>query len=249
MSDCTPSAPCHEPSCEFCDPANFVDETVPQNGYRKLTLTPASSFRPARVKWGWVGRMPVGELTLIPGREGIGKSLLLAWLAAGITRGKLPGEFEGTPRAVLYAANEDSWSYTITPRLLAAGADLDMVYRVTVHKPDMESDARLSLPIDCALIPDAAREVKAAALMLDPIVSLVDEKLSVNQSAELRRALEPLRDAAEKAGIIVPALVHFNKAVDIDVLSKIPGARAWAEVARAAFALAADTEDGGYVAS
>jgi hypothetical protein len=44
---------------------------------------------------------------------------------------------------------------------------------------------------------------------------------------------------------MVPALAHFNKTVDTDVLSKIPGARAWAEVARAAFGLAEDrdTED------
>lgn len=235
---------------EQCDCNETVSSAAAtENKRRKLILTPASSFKPARVRWGWAKRMPIGELTLVPGREGIGKSLFLAWMAAQLTRGMLPGEFEGTPRAVLYAASEDSWRYTIAPRMLAAGADLDLVYRITVETPDTDTGTRLVLPVDCVLIPEVAVKVKAAALMLDPIVSLVDERLSVNQSRELRRALEPLRDAAERAEIIIPALVHFNKAVDTDVLSKIPGGRAWAEVARAAFALAADAEASRYVAS
>lgn len=225
------------------------DSDVSPEPPRRLMLTRASTFRPARVKWGWAGRMPIGELTLIPGREGVGKSLFLAWMAAQLTRGTLPGEFAGTQRSVLYAASEDSWNYTIAPRLIAAEADLDLVYRITVETTDAGTGARLILPVDCRLIPDVARQVNAAALMLDPIVSLVDEQLSVNQSRELRRALEPLRDAAERAAIIVPALVHFNKAVDTDVLSKIPGGRAWAEVSRAAFALAADIDNNTFVAS
>lgn len=220
---------------------------------RQIRLTPASKFAPRRVHWGWNKRFPIGELILIPGREGAGKSLLLAWLAAQITRGTLPGEFSGTPRAVLYAASEDSWHHTLTPRLLAAGADLNLVYRVEVEATDLMTGetraARVTLPSDCRAIASAAVEVNAAALMLDPAVSLVDERLSINQSHELRRALEPLRDAAEHAEIMVPALVHFNKTADVDVLTKIPGARAWAEVARAAFAVAADTEAGCFVAS
>lgn len=225
---------------------------VADHGKRRLTLTKASSFRPARVRWLWDERFPLGEITLIPGREGVGKSLFLAWMAAELTHGRLPGEYYGKPKAVLYAASEDSWTYTIAPRLIAAGADLDLVYRLGVETGDPDSDLlteRLTMPLDCHLVPEAAREVDAAALMLDPIVSLIDSRLSVNQSHELRRALEPLRKAAEEAQIAIPALVHFNKAVDADVLSKIPGARAWAEVARAAFGLAEDKEEGQCVAS
>lgn len=212
---------------------------------QRIVLTPASSFRPTRVRWGWTDRMPVGELTLIPGREGIGKSLFLSWLAAELTKGRLPGEFQGTPRSVLYVASEDSWQHTLTPRLIAAGADTSLVYRVGT-----EGEGRLSIPGDCAPLAEAALRVQAAALMLDPIISLIDDRLSVNQARELRQALEPLRLVAEGTGIMIAALAHFNKMTDTDVLSKIPGARAWAEVARAAFGLAEDDEqEGVYIAS
>lgn len=225
-----------------------VEEQPPAAPVRRVVLTAASSISMARVRWGWQDRMPLGELTLMPGREGVGKSLCLAWLAAQITRGTLPGEFAGAPRTVLYVASEDSWRYTIAPRMVAAGADLELIYRVEV---DDVTDERLTLPIDCDRVGEAAEEVKAAALMLDPIISLIDDRLSVNQARELRRALEPLRRLAEQGQLMVLALAHFNKTTDVDTLSKIPGARAWAEVARAAFGLAEDQEADppGYVAS
>lgn len=209
-----------------------------------LGITWASTIRSSPVHWGWADRMPIGEITLIPGREGAGKSLLLAWLAGQLTMGTLPGEFHGRARAVLYVASEDSWRYTVRPRLEAAGADLSLVGRI-----DVPEGGRLSLPGDCARLVELAASVDAAALMLDPIISLIDDRLSVDKARELRRALEPLRAAAESASMMVPALAHFNKMTDADVMTKIPGSRAWAEVARAAIGVAEDEEQGGYVVS
>jgi hypothetical protein len=226
------------------DPPGPPTATVHSGPERRVVLTSAIEFTPARVRWGWRDRMPVGEICLIPGREGSGKSLFLAWLTAQLTRGTLPGEFEGEPRAVVYCASEDSWNYTIVPRMLAANADLKLVYRA-----DALGEGPLNFPLDCDAIAEAALEVDAAALMLDPIVSLIDDRLSVNQARELRQALEPLRRAAERARVFVPALAHFNKTTDTDVLSKIPGARAWAEVARAGVAVAKEGEGNGYVMS
>jgi hypothetical protein len=61
------------------------------------------------------------------GREGTGKSSFAIWLTAQVTRGTLPGSL--TRRGVIYIAVEDSWKFTIVPRLMAAGADLHRVYR------------------------------------------------------------------------------------------------------------------------
>jgi hypothetical protein len=207
---------------------------------KRLRHIPASHFDMKAAKWVWQDRMPRGEICLIAGREGIGKSTFLAWLAAQITRGTLPGEYYGQPRAVLYSAAEDSWSYTIVPRMHAAGADLDLVYRVDVEQPELGTVEKLILPNHVSLLPDTARDLKAAILMCDPIVSNLSEKLNPNHARELRMALEPLRDAAEKAGIAVAGLAHFNKTRDTDASSMITGSRAWVEVSRAVLAIAQD---------
>ncbi|MFI8255167.1 AAA family ATPase [Streptomyces filamentosus] len=67
------------------------------------------------------GRIPLGGLTLVVGRGGIGKSTLLAEFTAWTTRGERKGEFYGKPRDVMYVADEDSLEDTATPRRLAAG--------------------------------------------------------------------------------------------------------------------------------
>ena len=227
-------------------PADDVLEQIPvspagppQDDRRaRIRLTPASAFKIKPVRWVWDQRIPLGELCLIAGREGVGKSTFLAWLAAAVTNGNLPGIYHGEPRAILYSAAEDAWSYTIAPRMVAAGANLDLIYRIDVLED--EGPAGLILPRDSRYLPEIAEETKAAMLMCDPILSLVDDRINPNHGKELRRALEPLKRAAEAAGLAVPALVHFNKTRDVDVLSMFAGSRAWAEVARAALAIARD---------
>lgn len=212
---------------------------------RHITLKAAAMFPIRPVRWTWDARMPLGELTLIPGREGAGKSIFFAWLAAQITRGTLPGHWYGQPKAVLYAASEDSWSYTIAPRLLVAGADLNMVYRIDTTNGDGTTTS-LNLPRDTLALPQAAKDVDAAILMCDPILSLVDEGLNTFKAAELRQALTPLKEAAEQAELAIAALVHFNKGSHNDINSMISGARAWSEVARAVIAIAVDKDADDY---
>lgn len=216
-------------------------EDPPEAALRKIRLTKASEFKIKPVRWVWQDRMPLGEITLIPGREGVGKSTFLAWQAAALTRGELPGMWFGTKKAVLYAATEDSWEHTIAPRMLAAGADLDLVYRIDVEVTEGRY-AKLVLPTDVDQFRQAALEVGAAALMCDPVISLISDDLNTFKAQELRRALEPLKVAAERAEVGVSALVHFNKGKDIDILTAISGSRGWAEVARAAVAIARDPD-------
>ncbi|MDR7304693.1 ATP-binding protein [Haloactinomyces albus] len=214
-----------------------------------MHLTRASQIPIRPTYWTWEGRIPRGAITLGPGREGIGKSLFCSWLAAQITLGTLDGVDYGTPKGVVYAATEDSWEATIAPRLHAAGADLDRVYRVEVTTAG-GTTLPLTLPRDCD---ELAAEITAAdvgLLVLDPLISAVDSRVNVNQE-ELRTALEPLARLADETGCAVFGLAHFNKASGTDVLSRVTGSRAFSAVARAAVAFARDPEadDGSCVLS
>lgn len=224
-------------------------DNEPEAPARRVLLTPASAVRMRPVRWLWAERLPAGAITLIPGREGIGKSLTLAWLAARITRGQLPGIWHGQPRPVIYAATEDSWAHTIAPRLYAAGADLDMVYRV-----DIETDGsidQLTLPRDCEALSAEINRLGVAMLAADPLLSLISSRIDTFKDQQLRTALEPLARLADQTGCAVVGLAHFNKSATTDALNLITGSRAFAAVARAVLAIARDpdADDGSCVLS
>jgi archaellum biogenesis ATPase FlaH len=197
-----------------------------------LTVKGIQGIHIKRVRWLWHDRIPLGEITLIAGREGLGKSTYLADLAAKVSNGTAKGEFEGSPRSVIYMAQEDSLAYTVKPRLLAAGANQERI--LTVESTD---EGGIVLPNDTDQLAELARINDVGVIMCDPIISLIHDDISTDRSRELRRALEPLRRAAEQADCAVVALVHFNKS-DGDVLTKVSGSRGWVEVARAAMGLA-----------
>lgn len=213
---------------------------APGEPARRLRLTQASAIPRRRKRWVWDGRIPAGSLTLIPGREGIGKSLFLAWLAAKLTRGELPGIHHGTPKPVIYAATEDSWTYTIANRLVAAGADLDLVSRVDVV--DGEAVLPLTLPADCGALTVELQRTGAALLALDPLVSNIAAGIDTHRDRELRTALEPLVAVADGTGAAVCGLAHFGKSKSGDAMDLVLGSRAFSAVTRAALAMARDPD-------
>lgn len=228
---------------------------------RRLVFKPASTITPRPVRWAWdtapdaepghgEGRFPVGSLCLTVGRAGVGKSQFAAWAAANITRGTLPGHFYGKPRAVVYCASEDSWAMTIVPRLMAAGADLDLIYRVDVVDDD-NVHARLTLPADTLLLERGIREYEVAMVVLDPLLSAIDSDINDYRAREVREALEPLVAVADRTQALLLGLAHFTKSSGSDPLMLVSGSAAFGQLVRAAVAFACDTDgdEPAYVAS
>jgi len=222
-----------EPGHETKAPANFS---------RELRLTRASAMKPLRVHWAWEGRLALGALSLLAGPEGLGKSTLIAWLVAQVTKGTLEGEHFSQPKAVVIAATEDSWEHTIIPRLMAAGADLNRVFRVDAVSAEGDLLA-LCLPGDLKRLGDITAEHDVSMLVLDPLTSRLDGKLDTHKDSETRQALEPLVRFAETAGISVVGIMHFNKSGSTDPLALIMASKAFTAVARSVSTVIKDPDD------
>lgn len=240
---------------EYTPPAPLPDEPAGQKlrqpePKRRLILTPASEIEPEPVVWAWeddgAGRIPAGSFGLFAGREGTGKSSFLIRLAAQVTKGELDGALKGEPRPVIYVAVEDSWKYTIVPRLMAAMADLTMVYRAEVQTVEGDT-VTLSLPYDNKLLEEAINEHKVALVALDPLMSAISDHLDTHVNRQVRQALDPLARMADRTGCIVGGIAHFNKSAGTDASSLITASGAFKDVARFIFAFAVDEEDGGSV--
>ena len=219
-----------------------ADEEPPERGFRHVELVRASSIAVKPVHWLWKNRVPLGELTLLAGREALGKSTIAYTLAAWITLGTMKGRFLDQPRSVLVAATEDSWEHTIVPRLMAAGADLDRVFRIDVVTED-GVDGLLTLPSDISDLHEAVRQSDAALVLLDPLMSRLSAHLDSHKDAEVRVALEPLTSFAKRAHVAVLGIIHVNKSSSADALNMIMGSRAFGAVARAVLMAVKNPED------
>ncbi|KAF2778581.1 AAA family ATPase [Streptomyces sp. OM5714] len=220
-----------------------LDEPQPA---RTLRLTRASDIEPEPVVWAWLdegeGRIPAGALTVAAGREGTGKSSFGMWMAAQITRGLLPGNFQDRPRAVFYVAVEDSWKQTIVPRLIGAGANLDLVYRVEAVEAEY-GETTLSLPQDNSLMEKAIAEHDVALVVLDPLMSCIGKGIDTHRERDVRTALDPLARMADRTGAVLLGIAHFNKGSGTDPASLITGSGAFKNVPRAVFGFAKDDDN------
>ena len=162
-------------ACDAKDPGCFADvlsllekEAVKQpfktnpredDGCR-LLFTPASSFLPEAVDWVWENYLPAASVTILEGEPGVGKSLLLADLAARVSRGlpmpdrspafDEPGHDPNLePGLVWWFSGHDHPEQTLSPRLSAARADLNMI-RIAegIEDPKSNSFRAISFPDD-----------------------------------------------------------------------------------------------------
>ncbi|WP_226355159.1 AAA family ATPase [Pseudonocardia sp. ICBG601] len=207
---------------------------------RELRETVASDVVMRRQRWLWDGRIVVGGLTLLAGREGLGKSTVAVDLAAQVTRGTLHGEFRGHPRSVIYVHTEDARDLTIVPRLVAAGADLSRVIFLDAVTA-AGHDAPLVLPTDTRTLAERITARDVALVVLDAATSVIDGALDGDRDRQMRQGLEPISRLAAETGTAVLGIVHFGKRESGDTGKLILGSIAWSQVARSVLAVARDS--------
>jgi RecA-family ATPase len=203
---------------------------------RYLKVTRLSDIAMKATRWLWEDDngdrwIPMGELVGLGGREGVGKSTWCANTIAKLTTGTLPGDFYGKPKGAVIVTTEDDWEATVKPRLAAAGADLDKVYRVEAVQADGLEDI-LSLPNDLAEVERIVKENDVALIVLDPLLTFVNKKLDTHKDAEVRQALEPVGRLAHNTRSSLIGLIHVNKTSEGDLMNRLMASRAIGAVVR-----------------
>ncbi len=172
-----------------------------------LTIREADVKRAKAFKWLWYQRILSAALNMVMGEEGIGKGNLVAWIAARVTRGELPGNFEGAPRAVRFIGDEDSWDHIWTPRLHAAGADLKRCVQIVKGTTGVFDVTREA---DTTALSDHILDNDVALVFFDQLL----DNLGVTDSwkdKQVRDALSPLMRIAQATGCAMLMSLHPNK--------------------------------------
>jgi len=206
-----------------------------------LRLVPASTVAPEKVTWAWERRIPVGVVTLLVGQGGLGKSTLIAYLAAGWSRGTLLGDWDGRLVDVVIASAEEHRGAVIVPRLMAADADLRRVHFIESVVDGSAADIDLDGQVDeleQRLVASGAR-----VLCIDTVVSHIPGNHDSYKEQAVRRVLSPLAHMAERLGIAVLGTMHLNRRDARDVLTRISGSGGFGNLARSILLLAPDPDD------
>lgn len=187
--------------------ASTEDTPGPEDSVR-VKLWRAKDLAPAaQPKWLAKFRLPLASVALLVGDEGIGKSLFWVWLVVFITTGKAEPRFGIPARApgrVTLVITEDDWSTTVLPRLIVAGADLDLI---TVICTERDGSGAPIFPRDIALV----AESDPVLVVVDAWLDTVPSGLSVRDPQQARQALHPWREVATQTGAAVLLLTHTNR--------------------------------------
>jgi len=132
---------------------------------------------------------------------------------------------------VVIWTGEDDVCDTLTPRLMAMGADLDKVHFIQAMKTG--NDERPFEPSsDMPFLKNAIEKIgDVKVLIIDPIVSVV--KGDSHKNAEVRKELTPLVHMAEQVGFAIIGITHFSKGTSgREPIERITGSLAFGAVAR-----------------
>jgi len=220
--------------------------SVAEEAGRRVNVTSASAITPRPVEWLYEERVPLGKLTVVAGRPGLGKSLWTVLLAAHTSKGALPGSLLHTAGCVLLATAEDDPQDTVVPRLMAAGADLERVGLLDLTAHDENGrvvPGTIALPGDVPMIAEHVRRLKARLIVVDPITGYLDGAHSAYSNQEVRRALAPLAQLARDEHCAVVAVMHLNKSTSTDPLARIADSGAFTALARSVLLFGADPDD------
>ena len=211
-------------------------------------LVSLSAIEPRSVSWLWRGWVPWGELTIIDGDMGCGKTQIAIDLAARISRGwqmppapRVPAEERPRqPRNVMILSSEDEASTSIRPRFDVAGGDPARV--LVLETPDGDKPPMM-FPSDLPRLEKLVIKHSAMLVVVDPFYGFLDSRVDANTDHKIRGPLRGLSDLAHRTGAAILLTRHLNKKQDTDPLYRGGGSVAVAAHCPCAIILGRDPEN------
>ena len=204
-----------------------------------LNIVRLSEVEAKPIRWLWPNFIPKGKLSLIVGHPGQGKSTLTAEIAAIVSRGE-PWPVSGVKAdigEVIFLSSEDDIHDTIKPRMMAADADHSKVRFIRSVAVSDNRNRPFYLKRDIEKLED----LEADLLVIDPITANL-AGVDTHNNAEVREALELLRDFAERKDMAVVCVSHLNKSENSESISRVSGSMAFTAVPRAVHILIPDPD-------
>jgi len=214
----------------------------------RILTVKASEVTPKEIDWLWTNRFLVGNINILGGDPGLGKSMILIDVAARASSGRdWPDGSPCQQCSVLYSTTEDGIEDTVVPRLIAANANLERVEIVQGVRCRDESEIPLFLNEHLAFLDDKLTEnPDIRILIIDTLQSHIGQGITTNNNSSVRSLMTPLKRLAEKHHIAVLCIEHLTKSKTTsgeNATYRVQGSIAFAGAARSVWIVAKDQAD------
>lgn len=185
------------------DPETSIDPN-------KINLVSVSDIKKERVEWLIPGYIPKGDITIIGGDGGLGKTSLWCNIASAISNG-IPCVLQENndvlyPQGeVIYFSGEDDTARVLRERLEQNRANLDNIKTLP-----MDDDAFTSLSIGGALIEDIIEARRPMLVIFDPIQQFI-KNTDMSKRNDMRQTMTSLSKLGNKYGTTFILVMHTNK--------------------------------------
>ena len=168
------------------------------------------------VEWLVPNYIPSGQITLLVGDGGQGKTSIWCNLVAGITSGRKTIFDTGNPfsdfpsRCCMFFSAEDSVPKVLKRKLRKAGADEGKVLFV-----DLTDDNFELIKFDSPVLEELISENKPAVVVFDPLQSFIPSNVQMSSRNAMRQCMNPLISLGEKYGTAFIIVMHTNKKIGV----------------------------------
>lgn len=249
-SQCKPPLPDKELTTIAASVCGYQAGEAPRKHSTSLVTKKLSEYTVEPVEWLWPNRFPTGEVSLLVGDPGVGKSFLSTLITATVTRGNCwPDNPTRTQQGdVLLISGEDDPARAILPRMLNSGGDPARVTIVQcvkeVHPDGTETNSIVQLSkhmhqIEQALI--ANPEIRL--MILDPLTSYMGKGTDANNNLDVVMLLEELSVIVRKYRVTALGLTHMNKDKEKAAIGRVLGSMGFVGRARSVWCVAKDKDD------
>jgi hypothetical protein len=217
-------------------------------GRRNYTLVELHTLQLEATDWLWEGHLICGELELIAGRPGVGKSQVQCQMIACVTTGRNWPDGQKGPRpgrVILITAEDKAQDYH--KRLLAAQADLSKV-KLLKYVRRNNRDEMFLLSHDLDKLEQAIIDLGDVRLVaIDPITAFMGtgKHFDSHRATDVRSQLGPLGLLAEKVNVAFSTVTHPPKSASQRALDHFIGSQAYIAIARIGHICIDEMTDGG----
>ena len=172
---------------------------------------------PKLIRWLGRGWTAIGQIALWSGDSDVGKTTTLIDYEAKLTRGgTLPFSDERLPaKRVLMAIAEDDEDDTITPRLMRAGANMDLFDQLVGYKKRDGTEGEICLDTEQGRkrIEEAlSKHDDYELVVFDPDTAFLSARFNSNDVVAWRsQVMKPMKRLAKKHGVAVLFIAHPRK--------------------------------------